>query len=804
MKEPTELIEKSNGSRDVGGPWDRSLAPYTRYDSYADDSNGYSRLRDYWRSIRKHVWLVIGIVVVVTGLTAVYMARQPDVYESASRVQVDSETANNPAIGALKGNPIFLNYPSQDPTYFNTQIQILTSAGLLGRVAKTLDLEHNQAFLHPQSAQNLSFWESLKGLIGFKKSQSKTKEQEEYVLRPNSALSNDDIAEANHLQPYVEMLQSQVSVKPLSDTRIIEIRFKHQDSEIAGKINNAIADTFVVSNLERKNETTNNAGDFLQRRIADLQSEIRSDEEQLINYAKNHQILSLDASQNTVVDRLAGLNKQLLEAENDRKAAEAAYRAVLAPGALEAQAEATSNKSSAATEAKLAELKQRRAQLLLEYTEKYPEVKDVEQQIAMLEKQVDQVRTHTESVVKTNLETSYRQALQKEEALRQAFAKQRAETLTQNEAAVNYRIIQQQVETNKSLLDGLLQRSKENEVILAGTPNNVHVVDHAAIPKTPIGPKRMQAIVLAALFALIAGIALAHYLDYMDDSVRTSEDVENFLRLPALTVIPTIGNSARRRLLSAMPGSKRNGHQVGPELLLNGSQRSALAESYRQLRTLVLLSSAGGAPKTLLVTSSQPGEGKTTTVVNTAMILAQTGAKVVIVDGDMRRPRLHSIFNVDNDKGLSGILASKMTEGEMLGCVQQHEESSLYLLPSGRLPPNPAELLGSDQIRSLMSVLENTFTHIVIDSPPVASFTDGVLLSSVADGVLLVVHGGAASRHIVRRSKQLLSDVGAKIFGVVLNNVTVSKHDYYYNQYRAYYQSAETEPHKISTSIVDS
>jgi len=750
--------------------------------------------------------VVIGIVVLVTGLTAVYMARQPDVYESASRVQVDSETANNPAIGALKGNPIFLNYPSQDPTYFNTQIQILTSAGLLGRVAKTLDLEHNQAFLHPQSAQNLSFWESLKGLIGFKKSQSKTKEQEEYVLRPNSALSNDDIAEANHLQPYVEMLQSQVSVKPLSDTRIIEIRFKHQDSEIAGKINNAIADTFVVSNLERKNETTNNAGDFLQRRIADLQSEIRSDEEQLINYAKNHQILSLDASQNTVVDRLAGLNKQLLEAENDRKAAEAAYRAVLAPGALEAQAEATSNKSSAATEAKLAELKQRRAQLLLEYTEKYPEVKDVEQQIAMLEKQVDQVRTHTESVVKTNLETSYRQALQKEEALRQAFAKQRAETLTQNEAAVNYRIIQQQVETNKSLLDGLLQRSKENEVILAGTPNNVHVVDHAAIPKTPIGPKRMQAIVLAALFALIAGIALAHYLDYMDDSVRTSEDVENFLRLPALTVIPTIGNSARRRLLSAMPGSKRNGHQVGPELLLNSSQRSALAESYRQLRTLVLLSSAGGAPKTLLVTSSQPGEGKTTTVVNTAMILAQTGAKVVIVDGDMRRPRLHSIFNLDNDKGLSGILASKMTEGEMLGCVQQHEESSLYLLPSGRLPPNPAELLGSDQIRSLMSVLENTFTHIVIDSPPVASFTDGVLLSSVADGVLLVVHGGAASRHIVRRSKQLLSDVGAKIFGVVLNNVTVSRHDYYYyNQYRDYYHSAaDTQPAEISPSTVDS
>src|SRR5712692_7957524 len=166
MKEPTELIEKSNGSRDVGGLFERSLAPYTRYDSYADESNGYNRLRDYWRSVRKHLWLVTGILVLVTGMTAIYMARQADVYESLSRVQVDSETANNPAIGALKGNPIVLNNPSQDPTYFNTQIQILTSAGLLGRVAKTLDLEHNQAFLHPQTAQNNSLIESFKSLVG--------------------------------------------------------------------------------------------------------------------------------------------------------------------------------------------------------------------------------------------------------------------------------------------------------------------------------------------------------------------------------------------------------------------------------------------------------------------------------------------------------------------------------------------------------------------------------------------------------------------------------------------------------------
>ena len=807
MKDPNQLVPHSDGSGDFRGALERPLQPYPPYGAYPEQvSTGYQRLRDYWRSVRKNLWLVIGIVVLVTALTAVYMSRQPDVYEALTRVQVDLETANNPAIGALKGNPIFLNNPSQDPTYFNTQIQILTSAGLLGRVAKTLDLEHNQAFLHPQGGPKPSLWQSLKRLAGASSNVERPAQPEENKLRVASPISTDDSAEANRLEPYVEILRSQLTVKPLSETRIIEIRFKHQDPEIAQRVNNMIAQTFVVSNLERKTETSNSAGDFLQKRIAELQGEIRRGEEELINYAKNHQILTLDASQNTVVDRLTGLNRQLLEAENERKAAEAAYRSSLTPGALEAQAE-SGNTTAAMLDTKLADLKRQRALLLLEYTEKYPEVRDLDKQIAMIEKQAEQTRDRAETVVKVNLETRFRQALQKEQSLKQAFDKQRGETLTQNEAAVNYRIIQQEINTNKTLLDGLLQRSKENDVILAGTPNNIHVVDFASQPKAPVGPKRMQAIGLAALFALLVAVALARFLDYLDDSVRSTQDVENFLRLPALAVIPTIGRPAHRRLLARFPGSNRtNGHHNGSELLIQESPRSPLAESFRQLRTSVLLAAAGGAPRTLLVTSSQPSEGKTTTVVNTAMTLAQTGAKVLIVDADLRRPRLHSIFDLDNSTGLSGILSSKMTEAEMLSMVQFHEESGMYVLTSGRIPPNPAELLGSDQMRGLMAVLSNEFTHIVIDSPPVASFTDGVLLSSLADGVLLVVHGGAASRNIVRRSRQMLTEVGAKIFGVVLNNVDVTRDDYYYNRNyeRYYYPNPGVENDEFPSSTISS
>jgi capsular exopolysaccharide synthesis family protein len=277
--------------------------------------------------------------------------------------------------------------------------------------------------------------------------------------------------------------------------------------------------------------------------------------------------------------------------------------------------------------------------------------------------------------------------------------------------------------------------------------------------------------------------------------VHSTDDVEKFLRLPALAVIPAMGSaSAPRRLLSSAAAlQKRNGHNEhnghNPELLINVNGRSPLAEAYRQLRTSVLLSTAGRAPKTLLVTSSLPGEGKTTTAVNTAISLAQTNSSVVIIDGDMRRPRLRSIFDLPEGDGLSSILSSEITVDGMMRCVVRDEASGLFVLPSGPVPPNPAELLGSDQMRKLIEILSVAFTHIVIDSPPISSFTDGVLIGSMVDGVLLVVHGGKSSRDVVRRSRQLLLDVGAKIVGVVLNNVSIHSHDYYYYHQRYYHQS---------------
>src|SRR5689334_18738849 len=784
---PTDLVPKESPFEALAKP----IEPPQSY-NYGVDPNADNEvhLLDYWRAIRKRLWLVAGIVALVTMLSVVYVARKPDEYEAQARVQVDLEESNP----VNTQRPLY--GPTDDPIYFNTQLQILVSPGLMRRVVRTLDLEHNPDFFKGDPAQRPSTWQTLRRMVGLGKAPDpavKPPDQLPLTTTVAQATAREDLNEAKRLAPYVNNILSGLKVDPVKEargyykeTRLIDIKFSHPVPDVTSKVVNAIAETYVYANLEKRTEANSTTGDFLQKRIAELQQQIRTSEERLVNYAKNNQIISLDPNQNTVVERLAGLNQQLLQAENDRKTAEAAYNAAKGPDAANALAE-DGGKATNDLEAKLIELRQKRALLLVDATEEAPEVKEVDQQINELDKQLKDLRSRKSATLLTNLNTRYQQALEREQSLRKAFEQQRAQTLSQNEAAINYRIIQQEIETNKSLLNGLLQGAKENDVVMAGKPNNISIVDYALTPDTPVGPNRTRTVIAAFFLSIGLGVGLALFFEYLDDTVHSTEEVERVLHLPALAVIPSVGSGARRRVL---PGStalqKQNGNgNSHSELLMNVDSRSPLAEAYRHLRTSVLLSTAGRAPKSLLVTSSLPGEGKTTTAVNTAISLAQTGASVVIIDADMRRPRLQSIFDMHDQLGLSSILSSDVSADDMLAMVRNDEESGLNILTSGPIPPNPAELLGSDQMHRLLALLQAKYTHVVVDSPPVSSFTDGVLISTMVDGVLLVVHGGKSSRHIVRRSKQLLSDVGAKIFGVVLNNVNLQSHDYYY--YQSYY-----------------
>lgn len=823
MKETREIIQKPlNEPVELERHFEPQVIPGSgRYPAYRETyaPEGF-QLLDYWKAIRKRLWLVAGIAVLVTTLAAIYMARKPNIYSATARIQVDLEQMNPDLVTSDRQRPL----SNPDPSYFNTQLQLLDSESLLRQVVKEHSLDTNKEFLAAKNEGSGVIRSMLKA-IGLASDPKKDSNPEELSIAANSSLiSSDEIAEAVRLAPYVDIIRKNMSVEPVresratvKDTRLIEISFRHTNPQLAAFVVNSIGETFVTANQNKRSGTSRKTSDFLQKRITDLQSEIRAGELELVDLKKSEGILKTTNEQTIVLDRLAGLNKQLLDAENKRKNAEAQYMAIKdSPEAINALAEAENqrfiqDRETAIlavrndTQKKIADYRAQRAKLLQEYKESAPEIVEIDTQIRSLEdslakvvedntQKVQNLRDRTAKLLVDNLRTKYVQAKAEEDKIRGAYDEQYNEAQVQNVGGVRLRLLEQTIETNRGFLENLRKQQSSNDVASQGSDNNISVAGFAIPPDQPVSPSRLMTVMAALFLSTLFGMGLALFLEYLDDTIRTTEEIETYLQLPALAAIPNIDSIPKRKLLLVGSSSEeRAEEQANSELLIYADSRSSLAEAYRQLRTSILLSTAGHAPKSLLITSSLPSEGKTTTATNTAISLAQTGAKVLIIDADMRRPRLHSVFNIENGDGLSTILSTEMTEAEILKVVKQDEGTKLNLLTSGPIPPNPAELIGSEQMANLLKLLSANFTHVVVDSPPITSFTDGVLIASMVDGVILVVHAGKSSRQVVRRARQLLQDVGAKIFGVVLNNVNLRSQDNYY-YYQSYYHRNNYRP----------
>lgn len=772
----------------------QALIPYQLNPSEAEEveSAPADYLRGYWHRVLRNLWLVAGITIFSTLAVAIYQLRQPDRYEALARIEIGRENAD---VGLKPASDS--GGSSEDSVYFNTQLQILTSSALLRRVVKSLDPQQQDALLHPRPSVTHSPWQRL---MPFKRGETNAFEPKNDVVSTTSsraASMRDDGDDSPKWEPYVAVLIKGLKAEPIRETRtdiretrLIDIRFDHDDPQIAAKVVNAVADTSAYMNLERKSVSGTFASEFLEKRIAELQSQIRHAEEELLSYAGKNQIISLEPSQNTVAERLAGLNRELLEAENERGKAEAAYKAALAPGAAEAMAAEITNPTNT-QESKLAELRQRRVQLLVENTEEWPEVKEIDKQIMEVETQIKDHRASVSAILLKTLETRYRQTAALEQLLRASFNEQRNLTLTQNQAAINYKIMQQEIETNKSILQSLLQHSKENDIAQAGLLTSVHVIDYATVPKKPVGPRRLMNVGLAFVLSLSLAIGWVLVREKFDNTLRSSSDVEKKLHVPALSIVPSVGRATRRKLLSTVWQTPLMGNGHHPELLL-GNPDQCLAEVYRQVRAGLLLSRDGGELKSLLVTSSLPGEGKTTTAINTAVSLAESGGNVLLIDADLRRPRLHKILEVSNEDGFSRALSAGLDRSDLLSIIKRTELSGLSLLTSGPQLEHSAKLLDHEKLRQLFVTLESQFTHLVIDSPPIVPFADSVILSSAVDGVLMVVQGGKSPQEIVLRSMRLLDDVDAQILGVVLNRTKLQPLDTYYQSYcQRYYQTPE-------------
>jgi len=818
MRNTKEIVPRPAESVEIERPFDSHIpvAPSGGYGAYRDinTQEGF-QLVTYWRIIRKRFWLVVGIAVLMTTLTAIYMARKPNIYQSRAIVQVDLEKPNQDLVTKDRAAQV----SNQDPSYFNTQLQLLVSESLLRRVVKELSLDSNKEFQKAKSEESVSAWRSMLKAVGLASDIPKKNGNgvdEVSVSASTTLASSEEIAEAVRLAPYVDIIKKNLGVEPVresratfKDTRLIEVTFRHTDPELAAFVVNGIGEVFSKANQEKRTGTNTKTNDFLQTRIAQLQTEIKSGEVKLVDLTRKFGILKTDNEQTIVLSGLDILNKQLLDAENERKNAEAEYNAVnKSPESLSARAEEQTARYTTErenntrsrvndTQKKIDDLNAKRNLLLEEYQPAAQEVKEVDTQIKALEdgmkkatqssqEDLDKFRERIAKDLLNNLKTKYESALGREQKLKESFDRQYNEAQGQNQSGVSLSLLKQDIETKKGFLKELEDKQRGNDVIAIGTDNNITMAEIAIPSETPVAPRRLTSVLGALFLSTLFGMGLALFLEYLDDTIRTTEEVETYLGLPALAAIPRIDSLPKRKLLLVGSGEGGEGANPTNDLLIHNDSRSSLAEAYRQLRTSILLSTAGHAPKSLLITSSLPSEGKTTTAINTAISLAQTGAKVLIIDADMRRPRLHSVFNISNAQGLSTILSSDSQDDSVLDVIEYDEESRLNLLPSGPIPPNPAELIGSEQMANLLKTLQNNFTHVVVDSPPIASFTDGVLVASMVDGVILVVNSGKSSRQVVRRSRQLLVDIGAKIFGVVLNNVNLRSQDNYY-YYQSYY-----------------
>ena len=704
-------------------------------------------LADYWRILLKRKWTVIATTMIVLTLAAVYTLRITPTYDATARLSVNRE---NPDPFGVNQKDFSSDAEDFDYTVqMDTQVRILQGDSLALHVIRALHLESN-----PRFAGSLVVPASAAGLQA-------------------TSLSNEQE------QALIGKLKGGLNVTPVPNTRLIDIRVTNPDPQLAAAIANAYSSGFVELNRRTKFESTQQASEWLSTQLADLEIKVETSQQKLVQYQKEHGIIGGDEKTNIITAKLDDLNKELTSAEADRIIKQSAYQQ-----AVSANAASSPSASQSPLVAKLRteelDLQDQLAQLTSQFGPQYPKVQEVTNRL-------QQVRGAIANEVKNSgsrAESEYQAALQRERMLRGQLEGQKQEANQLNQSAIEYNLLKREADSNRQLYDGLLQKLKEAGVSAGLKSSNIRQVDLARVPLAPSQPNIPRNLAIALLMGLAGGVTFAFLLEILDNTVRTPEQVESISALPALGIVPL--NHRELNLLSKGNQQKsltgkaaQSKSKVG--LIAHARPKSGIAESYRALRTSILLSSLGSPPKVILITSALPQEGKTTTSVNTAIVLAQKGGKVLLVDCDMRRPGVHSILGIENRSGLSTALTG--SESPSTAVVVSRQLPNLFVIPSGPPPPQPSELLASEAMLALLEQWKQEYDHVILDTPPTLSVTDAVLLSVKADAVVLVIRSGQTTKDALRRARDLLLHVNAKVMGVVVNAVDLSAPDLNYQYY---------------------
>jgi capsular exopolysaccharide synthesis family protein len=751
--EPVELLplEKSH----------RALYPHLAQE--------HSPILHYWRILQKRKWVILATFAIVFSLSAIGVLSETRIYQATSKVAIFPEVPN--VLGFKDG--IENNYPDFDyEAALETQVAILRSDALALKVIEAMRLYRDPRF-------------------------TTVRQDLPEPSLPDSSMQPDPTQAASLLGAF----HGGLSIQLIPSTRLILVSYTHPDPRFATEITNTLVKTFIEENFRTKYDSASQTSDWLNRELADLQLKVQTSEEKLVRYQKDHGILGVDEKQNIVTEKLGELNKELTEAEMDRIEKEADYRLAI-NGDPASLTRATPDGRNAGglldkLREKEADLETQYAMATTEFGSGYPRVSELSNQL----KQVRAAISAEKTKMQEKMRDGYLAASQRESLLESAFNQQKQEANKLNESAIEYTVLKRDAETNRQLYQDLLQRLKEAGVSAGLRSSNIRIVDIARIPTQPISPNVHRSLVLGFLLGLSLAIGLALVLESFDNTVRSVDEVSTVSTLPALGTIPLqLANDGpfRKVTLTISTDAEESGKLA---LVTYERPKSQGAEAYRALRTSILLSSFGAPPKVILVTSAMPQEGKTTISANTALVLAQRGSRVLLVDADLRRPGVHKLFGLRSQAGLSTLISgSSQVEDAIVPCP---EVPSLWILPAGPIPPQPAELLGSTVMRDYIARWRNEFDHIIIDTPPCLSVTDAVLLSPEADRVILVARSGQTTRPALRRACDLLLQVNARVMGIVLNalNLRTAEGYYYYGgRYSKAYYSEESADDKQTTT----
>lgn len=731
-------------------------------------------VRDIWRIISKRKWIIISIFLIVVSFMTLKTYKQRPVYQAMTRILIDKQYPNVVSFQEV------MRLSADRGDYYETQFKILKSKSIIRKVINKLDLHNSPEFLpDPDVKRSFSLMKLLYDIKNWVFNMiMPPKDETEFEKYPTK--EEIEVLRENRL---IRRVIGSVKIKPIKKSRLADIRVTGHHPEIIAKIADTVAREYITYNLEVRLDASGEAVTWLNERLKVLKQKVESSHMALQRYKEKVKIISFEEKQNIVDQKLAQLNSALTSAKTGRIKIETVYRYFQKNSTnsklVESIPAVIENTLIQKLKINLATRQEKYSEFSKTYGSKHPKIIQVLTQIESLQSRINSEIKN----IHNGIRAEYQVALAEEKSLSKALEDQKKEVAYQHRMSIKIETLKRETETNEQMYTLLLKRLKETGLSSGLRSNNVRIIDLADVPQTPIGPKKKRNFMLAILLGLFLGVMTAFFVEYIDNTIKEPDEIPMLFQIPFLGLLGHYSDNSKKSFT-------KTSSSISPKLVSIHDPSSNISESLRTIRTNLIFSSNYKAHKTIMVTSAVPAEGKSTLSSNLAVVMASLGEKVLLIDSDLRKPVIHKLFNLKKTPGLSNYLIGKKSAKEV---IHKTDVEGLHIIPSGPTPPNPSELVSHPQFKVLCDTATETFDYIILDSPPVASVSDPMIISSIADAVVIVVRCGVTTKNSVSKAVKQLRNINANIIGAILNDVDFRKDSYYYQYYYKHYYYKDDE-----------